>query len=271
MKRNFIRALLFILAMTWKGYAMAQLPEVFVVQEEIFEEKEQDQVQDNGGEVGIATAKARIERAAVEVRVFDQNKLSELKKERQFDYGIRNVPRENIWIRFYRMFLEALDWMFRKLFNTSAPPGSIWVVMALVVIAAAVIAIKFLDINLRKSGFKSQGGGMMDYKVEEENIHVLDFKALIQEAINSGNYRLAIRYLYLFSLKKLADRDLIEWIPGKTNHEYEQELTGLQVASHFSKLGYYFEYAWYGDFEINPESFSRAQSVFNGLDESLEK
>ena len=63
-------------------------------------------------------------------------------------------------------------------------------------------------------------------------------------------------------LKKLADQDLINWKPGKTNHEYQQELESKEIRPSFGDLSYYFEYAWYGDFPINENMFAQAKAIF---------
>ena len=44
------------------------------------------------------------------------------------------------------------------------------------------------------------------YSIEEENIHSISFEEAIKDATLNGNYRLAIRLLYLQNLKLLADK-----------------------------------------------------------------
>jgi len=45
--------------------------------------------------------------------------------------------------------------------------------------------------------------------------------------------------------------NLIQWMPGKTNDEYMAELQQHPTQPRLQELRYYFDYAWYGHFEIN--------------------
>jgi hypothetical protein len=111
-------------------------------------------------------------------------------------------------------------------------------------------------ILLRKTQAPLKGG------VLEEDIHSLDFEKLIREAVQQQQYRLAIRLLFLQALKLLADHHHIHWQPGKTNHDYLEELTDDRLRSGFSELNFYFEYAWYGNFTISPKLFAKVAAVY---------
>ena len=53
-----------------------------------------------------------------------------------------------------------------------------------------------------------------------------EYNALIHDAESKNDFNLSIRYLYLQSLKKLSDNELIVFSPDKTNNLYVQELSG---------------------------------------------
>jgi hypothetical protein len=221
--------------------------------------------------VGTETAFSSVtEPSPIVERSFDQGKLDKLKNDSQFKYKQSTEQRQSFWDKLLTAIREYFMWIMSRLFN-NMPNVSQWVFFSIIAVVAVFIIVKLLDINLKNAFLDKGDSGNINYKVEEENIHDLDFNKLIEESIRQSEFRNAIRYLYLFSLKKLSDKHLIEWIPGKTNHEYEMELQQKPVAAHFSKLGYYFEYAWYGEFEINSESFQKAQHVFKGLDDTLVK
>ena len=88
------------------------------------------------------------------------------------------------------------------------------------------------------------------------------FDKLIADAVAKGDFRTGIRLLFLKSLKILADRNFIQWEHGKTNHDYLAELKKDDLKKGFNELNYYFEYAWYGNFSVNDETFKRVQQVF---------
>ena len=68
--------------------------------------------------------------------------------------------------------------------------------------------------------------------------------------------------MFLFALKKLADAHLIKWIPGKTNDEYLFELRQHASRSNLQDLRYYFEYSWYGHFEVTEQTYQHIKDVF---------
>jgi hypothetical protein len=109
----------------------------------------------------------------------------------------------------------------------------------------------------------------MDFKLAEENIHELDFEKLINDAVRRKEYRDGVRLVFLFSLKKLSDAHLIKWMPGKTNDEYMSELRNHPAQQRLQELRYYFDYAWYGHFEITDQTFAGVHQTFREFDASL--
>jgi hypothetical protein len=63
-----------------------------------------------------------------------------------------------------------------------------------------------------------------------------DPEAQLRNAIRNGNYRLAIRYLYLQTLSRLAERKFIEINTNKTNYEYVNEVRKHKFANEFASL-----------------------------------
>ena len=221
---------------------------------------------------GMQSDTTSIASKPVTIRSFDQTKLEELKNHDDFDYTQSRIAEDpGIWSKIKRLINQMLNWFFRKLFNINAPEISSWILIGILAISTVFILIKVLDINFNNNVFISSDVGNIDYTVEEENIHEMDFNKLIDEAVRQSAYRTAIRYLYLFALKKLSDKQKIVWVPGKTNQEYEHELKSDKLQASFSQLGYFFEYAWYGEFDIKTENFQKAHGVFRQLEEELMK
>jgi len=99
--------------------------------------------------------------------------------------------------------------------------------------------------------------------VLDENIHEMDFDKLIEDALMKKDYRGGVRLVFLYSLKMLSDKNLIHWDQGKTNHDYLDELKQDELRGGFNDLNLYFEYAWYGNFTINAETFAHVQQIFS--------
>ena len=96
--------------------------------------------------------------------------------------------------------------------------------------------------------------------VEEENTN--DPDSLLRNAIKSGNYRLAVRYLYLQSLKRLSEKKFIEINSNKTNYEYVTEIRKHKFANEFASLTLQYEYVWYGEYPVDERLFEQIQNGF---------
>ena len=106
---------------------------------------------------------------------------------------------------------------------------------------------------------------------EEEDISSGDLTSeqLIDKAIGAGNYRMAIRYLYLQTLDILGRKEMIALAPQKTNYQYMQELNGRAEKGMFSLLTLRYEYAWYGDFKLSTAQFHTIHEEFKTFKNSL--
>jgi len=96
--------------------------------------------------------------------------------------------------------------------------------------------------------------------VEEEDASDVD--SLLRNAIKNGNYRLAVRYLYLQSLKRLSERKYIEINTNKTNYEYVTEIRKHKFANEFASLTLQYEYVWYGEYPVDERLFEQIQNSF---------
>lgn len=96
----------------------------------------------------------------------------------------------------------------------------------------------------------------------ENNIHATDFKQLIAEAEKDDNYRLAIRYYYLWLLKGLTNAEIIDYDDEKTNNDYFNEITTKSLKDEFSYTSYLYNYIWYGEFDVNEQQFIKAKTAF---------
>lgn len=84
---------------------------------------------------------------------------------------------------------------------------------------------------------------------------------LAAQCLQEGNFRLALRALYLANLAWLGRREFLAIDAGKTNREYELELRRRARAfpdarSVFAQNVAAFERAWYGLHEVSPEDIA---------------
>ncbi|MEM8567798.1 MAG: DUF4129 domain-containing protein [Bacteroidota bacterium] len=201
----------------------------------------------------------KYDESKIDWRQFDQKKIQEHKADDDFDYGNRPVPGQSLWQRFIAWLQRILNRILYM--GTETPIGKFFIYFLL---AATIIyaLLKIFKVDVRRIFYSSSDRGVMDFDVHHENIHEMDFDTLIREAIEQKEFRNAIRLIYLYSLKHLSDHQFIEWRPGKTNHEYMDEISQVELKSEFGELSYYFEYAWYGDFPISESQFQNVNALF---------
>lgn len=133
-------------------------------------------------------------------------------------------------------------------------------------IALAVIALVYLVLKEGGSGLfssKRNKSIQLNDDITAENIENADIDALISQAENDTNYRLAIRYYYLLTLKTLSRNKLIKFEEDKTNAEYLSELQHTTHSKAFGYISYLYNYIWYGEFPVDLKAYQKAKTHFN--------
>ncbi len=84
------------------------------------------------------------------------------------------------------------------------------------------------------------------------------------EFYRAGDYRRAIRYLYLSLLLYLDKAGLLTYDAGKTDGEYLDEIYGnmKDEAERFASLTLFFERKWYGMEESSAGDFQHCEDTF---------
>lgn len=100
---------------------------------------------------------------------------------------------------------------------------------------------------------------------DEEDIFEMNFEHGIHKAAQAANYRLAIRLQYLQLLRLLAEKEIIEYRPGRTNSAYVSQLYGTPYYADFFRATRNFEYAWYGQFPVSAGAYAKVRAEFDHL------
>ncbi len=186
------------------------------------------------------------------------------------DYDYATVkPHKSFW----QKLMERVDRLLRRIFGEVNPQeNSEFTANLLRVVAVVIIAfvlyflIRFL---MGKEGnfFFSRKNKKINLPNADlrENIHEIDFPKSISGFERSHDFRSAIRYHFLFVLKKLSDKKQIAWHPEKTNQDYFSELKNEAAKDQFAELVYVFDYVWYGEFEISEEQYLGFARKFTGF------
>jgi hypothetical protein len=117
---------------------------------------------------------------------------------------------------------------------------------------------------------KSKSAKNTEPQVEEEIINnESDFDGLIRQALQSSNYRQAVRYQYLRTLHLLAGKSLVSLAPDKTNFNYVNEITSNDYRQAFAALTLNYEYVWYGEFDIDKNIYDKIENNFSSLNKKI--
>ncbi len=132
------------------------------------------------------------------------------------------------------------------------------------IIAISVIVFIIYRLFLSEHGLFTSPTKNKQLEIEEEP--VTDIKYLdrqLNEAVNVGNYRLAVRYMYLQVLSVISEKGWIILSPDKTNYQYVRELAKPQLKNDFSRITMNYDYIWYGDFVIEKTVFTAVKEEFD--------
>ncbi|WP_299123362.1 hypothetical protein [uncultured Winogradskyella sp.] len=182
-----------------------------------------------------------------------------------FNYSINDTGGVNLMQRILQKFFNWLADVFGFDVDFIDYQTMEYIVYGLLGVIVLYLLIKFLLQSPINSVFKTEDKTIDGFTYVEENIEQIDFDKFISKALKDNNYRLATRYLYLKSLKSLANKKVIEWHYDKTNSDYLNEITDSKLKTLFKRVSYIYDYVWYGEFPIDETSFNKNKSDFNQL------
>ncbi len=209
-----------------------------------------------------------------EVQQFDQDKIQEYRSQDAFNYTEYQEV-DNWWTRFKKWVGQLLQRFFRWLSGgeiTGFWAGVLQILPYVVVIGVLfLLGWLFLKVNPKDMLFEKQEPPQIELTEDEDIIQNQDIQQLINQALQSNNYRLAIRYYYLFVLKKLSDLELINWESQKTNTDYIKELGDAKLKDQFRIITRLYDYIWYGSFEVNEKSYQQAEKEFLSISNRIQR
>ncbi len=208
--------------------------------------------------------KIAVDSAAIEAKAFAKNFRNKY-TDKEFIYEFK-TPEKNAWDR----FKEWLANFFKNIFNfTDGKSAANFVNILLRTIAIVIVIFVIYLIAkaiMNKEGQwifgKNSDKKIINYDEIEKNLHLVDFEKLIQNSLQSDEKRLTIRYYYLWLLKKMSEKQIIEWDVEKTNSDYLYEIKNEAQKEDFAYLSYLYNNIWYGEFELDENTFAKARNAF---------
>ena len=196
----------------------------------------------------------------VEIRAVPQQQLSKLKSDDDYWY-VNTAPKRE-----------------KKEYKAPEKPNSIfdqawfktlfWILLIGGFLALLIWFLATSNIHLFSRKSKSVTEEAINEE-EGENIFEMNFEKEIQKAIDASNYRMAVRLMYLRTLRDLSLRNRIAYTHEKTNSDYLFQLAGTPYYKNFFRLTRDFDYTWYGHFPLTQDSFTVIQNEFNTFKQQL--
>ena len=88
-----------------------------------------------------------------------------------------------------------------------------------------------------------------------EDIFAINYQKEIDKAAAQGNYRLAVRLMFLRLLKHMSEKNVINYKQDKTNLDYLMHLYSTRYYHDFFRITRHYEYSWYGKFEVSSDAY----------------
>lgn len=151
-------------------------------------------------------------------------------------------------------------------------PGNIGRFKDFIFWVAVVILVSILVYLIFKSGKRNRYSrrtslaGPAEWE-EAWNLDSLTLETDLQDAVEGKQYRLAIRLLYLKSLKQLIDSERVKPSPEKTNRQYIEELEKAGLHGLFSHITGIYEMVWYGEATPDDHQYKQLAPAFHEMAE----
>lgn len=133
------------------------------------------------------------------------------------------------------------------------------------IIAVFLAAIAYFLSSKKISLFRRNQAKRNRDEATQENFIPPNYTALLAESESGKDYRVAIRILYLQSLKWLGEKNIISFHPSFTNTHYLLQLQNTHFYNGFSIVTRHYEWAWYGEFAVSETLYQKIKTDFINL------
>lgn len=223
---------------------------------------------------GEATLLAQTAEAEITPLDFSEETLDRFKQDPDFDYS-EATAEDNWWTKFKRyislQWNRFLNWLFGdyeaplllKIFLDILP----YLLLGLLLI---LILYLFGKLNPGNYFFGTPAKPEVNFDEEENIIRNRDIKKLIEKAILKENYRLAVRYHFLYVLQQLSRQELVIYDSAKTDEEYVQEIEEPALKTQFKRINRIYDFVWYGNFETTAENYLKIKKEFEKAEQLIQ-
>lgn len=203
----------------------------------------------------------------------DEDLMQEIKDKKEFNYE-QYVSEESWWNTFTNWLTQKWNQLLEAIFGDIRPDSFVYFltqILPYIIVAGVIVFIiwLFIKLNPGQNVLSKTEGNQVYFSNEEELIKTKDLAKLKEDALQQKNYRLAVRYWYLQILQQLDKQELIEYQFEKTNTDYAEELRNKEVVASFKQTTNYYNFAWYGGFDVNEIQFQKINQLFRELQQQI--
>ena len=191
---------------------------------------------------------------------------------------IREVPRET-----FHSYLNNPDYAYANdpaYWNKEAPqkPGIFFRILSggllkriilLGFIVIGLVGIYRLAIENQFDWLIRKSKKIFSEPDEQAPVEEMDYEAAIQKYQSEGNYRQAVRFLYLRLIRTAREKSGLSICGSSTNAEIALAFDLHPKAGAFRYLATAYEYIYYGSFHPNQEMFDMLKSKFDDFQQTL--
>lgn len=180
--------------------------------------------------------------------VLDTSIIHQFSLDPDFQYQKKLLKKSifsEIWWDIKMALIRLIEKIFNSIFGIEVGETSsqiiFWILIAIVIILIPIFLWKFKKQLLTDSGIVIS----QNLEINQGDVNYLDE---YNNSYQNQDYRGAIRYLLLHTLKNLNDRNQILFVSSKTLYEYQNEIKSAEIKDSFSEICNVYEYIFFGNF-----------------------
>lgn len=204
---------------------------------------------------------------------FSEETLQDFKEDPDFDYS-EAAAEDNWWTKFKRyiglQWQRFLDWLFGD-YEAPLLLAIFLDILPYLILGLLLTFVLYLFSKLNPGNylFGTPAQGDITFEGEEKIIKTRDIQKLIQKALSKENYRLAVRYHFLYLLQKMSRQEIVIYDSAKTDEEYVQEIKDPALKSRFKRVNRIYDFVWYGNFETTAEDYGKIKEEFEKAEDLI--
>jgi hypothetical protein len=238
-------------------------PEVAVEEQAVEDYNTNENNISNYKKQSVVIEEARKNDNGIQQRNINTNAWNNEKSKPEYNYVLddkKEVAKQKVKKENKKIDSPKFDWRIDK--DTQVILTYLFIAIALVLIFYALLGKRFFN----QADIPIEETVVLNYEnVTEFN----DWENAIKDAMIKEDYRLAVRIMYLQTLKKLDDKIIVAFKQDMPNGYYLQKLFSTNYYPPFKELVKYFDYTWYGNYSITREQCSSIWAQFITFNQSM--